>query len=57
MESNYYDLRDILCGQELTTVSWNIDQPGLGFLSNQNGERVVCIFYICFITRVYIDYS
>ena len=48
MDKSYYDLDDILAGEELIPVSWNTDQRELGYLAKKGGTSLVCInFFIC----------
>lgn len=41
MEGDYYDLDDILAGEETITVSWTSDQPELGYLAKRGSDNVV----------------
>ena len=42
MEKSYYDLDDILAGEELVPVSWSTDQKELGHLAKKGGDSLVC---------------
>ena len=44
MEKSYYDLDDILSGEELVPVSWSTDQKELGHLAKKGGDSLVCPF-------------
>lgn len=41
MELHYYDIDDIIAGEEIVTGSWSSDQPSLGFLAKKSDDETV----------------